>query len=106
MTSLVIRYSSMGDIVLTAGITKALSPVIFLTLERYAELAAALPGVIEVRTHEQHGRNAFSDVDQIIDELTKVKGLQPGHHSNLNEVEARYLIDTVRVEARASKLHM
>jgi len=57
----------MGDIVLTAGITKALAPVIFLTLERYAELAAALPGVIEVRTHEQHGRNAFSDVDQIID---------------------------------------
>ena len=39
MTSLVIRYSSMGDIVLTAGITKALAPVIFLTLERYASFA-------------------------------------------------------------------
>lgn len=67
MTSLVIRYSSLGDIVLTASITKALAPVIFLTLERYAELAAALPGVVEVRTHERHSREAFADVDQIID---------------------------------------
>jgi len=67
MTSLVIRYSSMGDIVLGAAITEALAPVVFLTLERYAELAAALPGVVEVRTHEQFGKNAFEGVEQIID---------------------------------------
>ena len=67
MTSLVIRYSSMGDIVLTAAVTKALSPVIFLTLDRYASLAAALPGVVEVRTHEQFGKKAFAGVEQIID---------------------------------------
>ena len=67
MTSLVIRYSSMGDIVLGAAVTEALAPVVFLTLERYADLAAALPGVVEVRTHEQFGNKAFSGVDQIID---------------------------------------
>lgn len=67
MTSLVIRYSSMGDIVLTAAVTEALAPVIFLTLERYAELAAALPGVVEVRTHERFGNKPFSGVEQIID---------------------------------------
>jgi len=67
MTSLVIRYSSMGDIVLGAAVTEALAPVIFLTLERYAVLAAALPGVVEVRTHEQFGKKAFAGVDQIID---------------------------------------
>ena len=43
MRTLVIRFSSLGDIVLSGAVTAALGDVEYLTLERYAELAAALP---------------------------------------------------------------
>ena len=46
MTTLVIRFSSFGDIVLTAAVTGALAPVRFLTLRQYVPLASTLPGVI------------------------------------------------------------
>jgi heptosyltransferase-2 len=46
--TLVIRFSSLGDIVLAGSVTGALAPVSFLTHARYSELAAALPGVTEV----------------------------------------------------------
>lgn len=51
---LVIRFSSMGDIVLTATVTRRLSRIFpdaeldFLTRDEYAPLARAFPGVTEV----------------------------------------------------------
>ena len=48
MQTLVIRFSSLGDIVLAGSVTGALAPVTFLTHSRYADLAAALPGVTQV----------------------------------------------------------
>lgn len=44
----VVRFSSFGDIVLCGAVTGGLAPVRFVTLPRYAELAALLPGVVEV----------------------------------------------------------
>jgi ADP-heptose:LPS heptosyltransferase len=67
MSTLVIRFSSLGDIVLAGAITAKLGDVVFLTLERYAELAIALPGVVEVRTWEAHGRAGLRGFDRIID---------------------------------------
>lgn len=48
MSTLVIRYSSMGDVVLAGAVTQALAPVTFLTHPAWVELAAALPGVERV----------------------------------------------------------
>lgn len=48
MSTVVIRYSSLGDIVLTGAVTAALAPVTFVTHPRYRALAAALPGVVAV----------------------------------------------------------
>lgn len=47
--AVVLRRSSLGDVVLAGGITGALGPVIFHTREAWAEVAARLPGVVEVR---------------------------------------------------------
>jgi ADP-heptose:LPS heptosyltransferase len=44
----VIRFSSLGDVVLTAAITGALGEVAFRTLPRYADLVRRFPGVIRV----------------------------------------------------------
>lgn len=61
MSHLVIRFSSIGDIVLTAAVTGALAPVSFVTLSRHAELAAALPGVREVfALHEDESLWSFA----------------------------------------------
>ncbi len=43
--TLVVRFSSLGDVVLCGAVTGALAPVVFATSERYAEIAAQLPGV-------------------------------------------------------------
>ena len=67
MSILVIRFSSVGDIVLAGAVTRALGPVSFLTLERYSELAALLPGVTEVRTWESMGRSSADGFDTIVD---------------------------------------
>ena len=48
MSTVVVRYSSLGDIVLTGAVTAALAPVTFITHPRYRELAAVLPGVSAV----------------------------------------------------------
>jgi heptosyltransferase-2 len=47
--AVVLRRSSLGDVVLAGGITGALGPVIFHTRAAWAEVAARLPGVVEVR---------------------------------------------------------
>lgn len=67
MRTLIIRFSSLGDIVLSGAVTAALGEVEYLTLERYAELAAALPGVTKVWTWERDGRTATANVDRLID---------------------------------------
>ena len=48
MSTVVIRYSSLGDIVLTGAVTGALAPVTYITHPRYRALAARLPGVTAV----------------------------------------------------------
>ena len=48
MQTLVIRFSSLGDVVLAGAVTGALPPVTFLTRPEWAEVAARLPGVSEV----------------------------------------------------------
>ncbi len=52
MSTLVIRFSSLGDIVLTGAVTGALAPVSFLTSRLYSDVAAALPGVERVYVRE------------------------------------------------------
>ena len=47
MTTLVVRLSSLGDIVLAGSVTGALGDVTFVTHPRYRSLAALLPGVTE-----------------------------------------------------------
>lgn len=50
---LVIRLSSLGDVVLCGAVTGGLGPVVFLTRRAWAEVAAALPGVVEVLVWEE-----------------------------------------------------
>lgn len=52
--NIVVRFSSLGDIVLTASVTMALKPVLYVTLERYREVAERLPGVVEVICLSDH----------------------------------------------------
>ena len=53
MSTLLIRFSSLGDVVLCGAVTAALAPVCFLTRQAYAAIAAALPGVEQVLVWEQ-----------------------------------------------------
>lgn len=46
--TLVVRFSALGDVVLTGAVTGGLAPVRYLTHARFAEVAARLPGVVEV----------------------------------------------------------
>lgn len=46
--TLVVRFSSLGDVVLCGAVTGALAPVIFVTSQAWAPVAARLPGVVEV----------------------------------------------------------
>lgn len=55
MSTLVIRFSSLGDVVLCAGVTAALAPVVFATSARYATLAARFPGVQAVAALPEGG---------------------------------------------------
>lgn len=48
MDHVVIRYSSLGDIVLAASITGALGEVGFVTHRRYHDLVSRFPGVVSV----------------------------------------------------------
>ncbi len=46
--TVVVRWSSLGDVILAGSVTGALTPVTFVTLPRYADLARRLPGVVAV----------------------------------------------------------
>ena len=46
--TLVVRFGSLGDVVLAGAVTGALAPVVFVTKPQWAEVAAALPGVQQV----------------------------------------------------------
>ena len=48
MSTVVIRLSSLGDIVLSASITQALAPVTYVTHSRYRELVKHFPSVDNV----------------------------------------------------------
>lgn len=60
-----IRFSSLGDVVLAGAVTGALAPVSFLTRAAWREVAAALPGVAEVLVWEE--RPKIRGFDRIID---------------------------------------
>jgi heptosyltransferase-2 len=67
MSTLVIRLSSLGDLVLTGAVTEALHPVCFLTSRRYVEIAAALPGVDEVLAWEDRPPLRGRGFERVID---------------------------------------
>ncbi len=46
--TVLVRFSSLGDIVLTGAVTAALAPVTYVTSQRYRQVAQCLPGVEEV----------------------------------------------------------
>ncbi|MEL6348025.1 MAG: hypothetical protein AAFV53_33265, partial [Myxococcota bacterium] len=48
-----IRFSSLGDIVLTGAVTARLGAVTYLTSPRFKPLAAKLPGVADVIAYGQ-----------------------------------------------------
>lgn len=48
MNTVVVRFSSLGDIVLSAGITHALAPVTYVTSSAYRSLVETFPGVDSV----------------------------------------------------------
>jgi len=52
LPTLVVRFSSLGDVVLCGAVTGALAPVVFVTSQRWASVAAVLPGVQQVVTLE------------------------------------------------------
>lgn len=65
MSTVVIRFSSLGDIVLTGAVTAALAPVTYVTHPRYHELARRLPGV---KTVIRHGIDPLPrTADRIVD---------------------------------------
>lgn len=67
MTTLVVRFSSLGDLVLTGAVTGGLAPVRLWTHARYAEVAAALVGVEEVVAGAEARAEALSGVARIVD---------------------------------------
>ncbi len=65
VSTLVIRLSSLGDVVLAGAVTGALRPVSFLTRAAYAPLAARLPGVDRVLVWEE--RPSLAGFERVID---------------------------------------
>ena len=53
MSAVVVRFSSLGDVVLAGAVTAGLAPVTFVTHARYAAVAARLPGVERVVALEE-----------------------------------------------------
>ena len=72
MRTLVIRFSSLGDVVLASAVTAGLEDVVFVTHQRYAGLVASFPGVKEViGLYPEEGvkslRSRIPKVDRIVD---------------------------------------
>lgn len=63
MSTLICRLSSMGDVVLTAGVTGALGEVHFLTQPRWHSLVETFPGVVSVLGPG----DPLPDVEQVLD---------------------------------------
>ena len=65
MTTAVLRFSSLGDVLLCGAVTGGLGPVTFLTHSRYKAAAALLPGVVSV---VGYGEDPLpSRVDRVVD---------------------------------------
>lgn len=67
MSTLVVRLSSLGDVVLAGSVTGALAPVSFLTSRRYLDIAAALPGVERALAWEDKPPLRSEGYHQVID---------------------------------------
>jgi ADP-heptose:LPS heptosyltransferase len=67
MSTLVVRLSSLGDVVLAGSVTGALAPVSFLTSRRYLDIAAVLPGVERALAWEDNPPLRSEGYHQVID---------------------------------------
>ncbi len=67
MTTLVVRFSSLGDLVLAGAVTGSLAPVRLWTHARYAEIGRALVGVEEVVADAGDRSRALSGVTRVVD---------------------------------------
>lgn len=67
MTTLVVRFSSLGDLVLAGAVTSALGPVRLWTHARYAEIGRALVGVTEVVADAGDRSGALAGVTRVVD---------------------------------------
>ena len=96
MSTLVIRCSSLGDVVLAGAVTGALAPVLFLTKAAWAPVAARLPGVEQVLVL---GRDAVPPVDRVVDLQGDLRGrwLSLGHGAPVSHVKRADLRRRLRV---------
>ena len=67
MTTLVVRFSSLGDLVLAGAVTASLGPVRLWTHARYAEVGRALVGVEQVVADARDRAGALSGVTRVVD---------------------------------------
>ena len=86
MSTLVIRLSSMGDIVLAGAVTGALAPVDFLTMPRFAELAARLPGVRRVI---RYGVDEIPAADRVVDLQSSPRTWRLGRARRVRRLDLR-----------------
>jgi heptosyltransferase-2 len=102
MTTLVVRFSSFGDIVLTAAVTGALAPVRFLTLRKYVPLASALPGVIEAVAWED-GPDLGS-YDRVVDLHSSLRSRRVPAESRVARYDVRRRLRVVLKTAPAPRV--
>lgn len=67
MTTLVVRFSSLGDLVLAGAVTRSLGPVRLWTHARYADVARVLVGVEEVVADADDRAGALAGVTRVVD---------------------------------------
>lgn len=70
--TVVVRFGSLGDVVLAGAVTEALAPVVFVTQARWAPVAARLPGVSAVCSWPEAPIPADGDVVDLHHNLRSV----------------------------------
>jgi ADP-heptose:LPS heptosyltransferase len=74
--NVVVRFRSLGDVVLTAAFTRALAPVTYVTHARYAPLVARFPGVVDVRTPDTLRANPLPATARVVDLQHNLRSLR------------------------------
>ena len=106
MSTLVIRCSSLGDVVLAGAVTGALAPVLFLTRAAWAPVAARLPGVERVLVL---GQDPIPPVERVVDLQGDLRGrwLSRGHGvpvSHVRRADLRRRLESLTDEIKAALL--